>query len=385
LAGWPFFASLPSHISIVDMANNTLAQPAFASDVLHQVYEISAVASLVPIHSYLPIPPLTLLHALVVSHNSLLLSGYYSSNRGKINLATSVFFNQLLLFGPLSVIAAMLAQPCPVLIAPEFIYIYAGVHIVSVLSGLGYTLVSASQMSGSGLLIDTIAGLVDAVARVDGIAVLGVEVVRNHPNAIVAESPFAALLIGTAVGVGSILMLGMFTFEHTQWHLRKPTWLQTPSSLLAPDFISSFLATLAYYVLTSPFGLSALANPTSVAPVLRTMQPYILPIAPYGAAISSTVLQAFQVRATATTAFASTSKASLHDGPLLSAAEARALGACIVFAFTFGTRIKRALLTTVSSTGPATSAPVLGKNDEVVVVKATSRKSTNSATAKKRK
>lgn len=100
----------------------------------------------------LPIPPLTLVHALAVSHNTLLLSGYVSHNRGKINLATSLAFNQLLLFGPLSVIAAMLAQPCPLLIAPEFILIYGGVHLFNILSGLGPTIVGLSGVGGIGLL-----------------------------------------------------------------------------------------------------------------------------------------------------------------------------------------------------------------------------------------
>lgn len=370
------------------MANVSTSAPVYASAVLRQLSDLSSAATVVPIHSYLPIPPLTLLHAVIVSHNSLLISGYFTHNKGKLNLATSILFNQLLLFGPLSVLAAMLAQPCPVLIAPEFIYIYAAVHVVNVLSGLGATLVSLSRKSGTGILIDTIAAVVDAFARIDGIALLGVEVVRHHPNAIVAASPFAALLIGTGVGVGSLLMLGLISFEKTEWTLRTPTWIRTPSLLLGTDYLSSVLATFAYYVFTSPNGLGALAYPASAAPVLHAMRPYILPVMPYAASLSSTLLHTLQVRPAKT----GTVKAGQANGPLLSSAEARVLGAAIVFAFSFGNRLKRALLTTVSSTGPIPKAANSNnvktavvkdtQNGDVAVVKASVGKS---AGAKKRK
>lgn len=372
------------------MATTGTIPPAYASGLLKQVSEFSGAVSLVPIHAYLPIPPLTLIHAIVVSHNSLLITGYLTHNKGKLNLATSIFFNQLLLFGPLSIIAAMLGEPCPLLIAPEFIYIYAGVHIFNVLSGLGSTLIGISQTSGAGFLLDTLFVAVDAFARVDGIAVLGVEVVRNHSNPIVSGSPFAALLIGTGVGVGSLLMLGLISFESTEWNLRTPLWLKTPSLLVGPDYISSFLATLAYYVLTSSRGLAALANPSSVAPVLDVLQPYVLPVLPYAAAITSGVLETLQIQSVAAT---SKDKSSLTSGPILSPAEARALGAAIVFAFSFGNRLNRALLSTVSSTGPTPKVKANGSQkaadnflevdgDSAVAVKATGRKSTG---AKKRK
>lgn len=372
------------------MTTNGLLPPAYASGLLRQISEFSGAISLVPIHTYLPIPPLTLIHAIVVSHNSLLITGYFTHNKGKLNLATSIFFNQLLLFGPLSVIAAMLGEPCPVLIAPEFIYIYAGIHIFNVLSGLGSTLISISQTSGFALLLDTVFVLVDAFARMDGIAVLGVEVVRNHSNPIVSNSPFAAILIGTGVGVGSLLMLGLISFESTEWNLRTPLWLKNPSLLFGPDYISSFSATLAYYVLTSSKGLAALANLTTVAPVLHVLQPYILPILPYAAAITSGVLDSLQVQSISAI---SKEKTNLTNGPILSPAEARALGAAIVFAFSFGNRLNRALLSTVSSTGPTPIKNANGSrkiadtflevdSDSTSAVKATARKSTG---AKKRK
>jgi hypothetical protein len=374
------------------MAANNIIPPAYASGLLGQISEFSGAVSLVPIHAYLPIPPLTLIHAIVVSHNSLLITGYFTHNKGKINLATSIFFNQLLLFGPLSIIAAMLGEPCPLLIAPEFIYIYAGLHIFNVLTGLGTILIGISQTSGLGFLLDTLFVSVDAFARVDGIAVLGVEVVRNHANPIVSNSPFAALLIGTGVGVGSLLMLGLISFESTEWNLRTPLWLKNPSLLIGPDYISSFLATLAYYVLTSSRGLAALANPSSVAPVLDVLHPYVLPILPYAAAITSGVIETLQIQSVPA---ATTSKETsiLTSGPILSPAEARALGAAIVFAFSFGNRLNRALLSTVSSTGPTPKIEANGSRkttdslleidgDSAITVKATGRKSTG---AKKRK
>lgn len=290
------------------------------------------------------------MHAFAVSHNTLLLSGYATHNKGKVSLAANLFFNQLLLFGPLSIIAAMLAQPCPLLIAPEFVAIYGGVHLFNILSGMGPALVHLSGMAGAGLLLDLVYLTADAFARSDGMAALGVEVVRAHPNALIATSPWANLLVGWAVGVGSILMLGMITFEDVNWTLRTPVWLTSPSMLLGADFISSFLATLAYYVSTSPQGLAALRRPVASvinSRIMASASPRLLPLMPYLAAVTTSTMG--QLRIQQRTKMTSS---NLADKALLSSPEARAVGALIVLTFSLGRRFKNmALESMAKSTG----------------------------------
>lgn len=69
-----------------------------------------------------------------------------------MNFATSLALNQLLLFGPLSVIAAMLSQPNPLLAAPEIIFTYGGVHFLNTVSGFADLLIKLCSVSGVGLL-----------------------------------------------------------------------------------------------------------------------------------------------------------------------------------------------------------------------------------------
>jgi hypothetical protein len=100
----------------------------------------------------IPVGPLTLLHALAVSHGTLLVSGYTTPNRFKINLVMSTFLDLALLFGSVIVTSALLAQPSPILMAPKTITIYAIVHALNVLSGLGTTLVKLSGITGLGMV-----------------------------------------------------------------------------------------------------------------------------------------------------------------------------------------------------------------------------------------
>jgi hypothetical protein len=67
-------------------------------------------------------------------------------------LVTSTFLDLALLFGSVAVTSALLAQPCPILLAPHTMAIYAAVHALSVLSGIGSMLVSLSGVTGIGLV-----------------------------------------------------------------------------------------------------------------------------------------------------------------------------------------------------------------------------------------
>lgn len=139
-------------------------------------------------------------------------------------------------------------------------------------------------------------------------------------------------------------MLGMISFERLDWTFRTPYWLTTPSSLLSADFLSSFLATLVYYVTTSPEGLAALHRPAMVvmgSPVLPSVQPFVLPVLPYFVAVSSSTLAQLQIQPRGKASVAPGAATSMA---LLSSGEARAIGALIVLTFSLGRRLKNAVL-----------------------------------------
>lgn len=133
------------------MLESSAVEAGLSSRLLRSFSETASLSGQIPVHpTYLPIAPLTLIHALRVSHGTLQL--VQSSRRGgRPNLVTTTFLALVLLFGSVVVTSALLAIPSPILLAPATIVIYAGVHIVNASTGLADVLLSLNEVPGLGL------------------------------------------------------------------------------------------------------------------------------------------------------------------------------------------------------------------------------------------
>lgn len=196
--------------------------------------------------------------------------------------------------------------------------------------------------------------LVDGVCRSEGIAQLGVTTVRTHPNALIASSPFAAILIGTLVGGGGPLLIGAFSLEEANWTLRTPTWLTQPASLLAIDVWSSALLSALYAGLTSPLGFSSLILPEHRAWLKGAQGPAIL-YAPLEMASA-----ALEIERRENTTFKPYRFGQEVEGAYLSIQEAHALCAIVLFTILAGQRLGLAVLSPFSR-GPKKPESVKAK------------------------
>ncbi|CAO1618759.1 unnamed protein product [Sympodiomycopsis kandeliae] len=191
----------------------------------------------------LPLSPLTLLHAIRVSLGTLQVQG------GKRRpLLQSVVLVWILLFGGWSIINIALGIPSP-LLDPDVqwtAFIYAAVHVVLTITGLGSLGFKALNKDRIGVSLDVFFSLVDGVCRMEGIALLGVEPVSSQPSAL------TPVITSILIGGGAPLLIGLFDLTSPEWKLRTPDWLVNPTGLLAFDIWSSGFVGWLYAQLTQP-------------------------------------------------------------------------------------------------------------------------------------
>lgn len=221
--------------------------PHYQVPVLSQANSLISSISVPVLHpTWLPIPALTLIHALRVSLGTCQVQG----GPRKLPLLQSVVLAWILLFGGWCILNVALAQPCPLLDAGVqwTALVYGLVHAAAVLSGFQSSLLAAIAKSpgGFGLAFDLFVNLIDAVCRADGIISLGVAPVATH------TSFLTPLLTSALIGGGGPLLIGLLNLESPDWRLQAPTWLRNPTGLLAVDIWSASVVGLAYKALSAP-------------------------------------------------------------------------------------------------------------------------------------
>lgn len=128
---------------------------------------------------------LTLLHATRVSHAS------FSLSPDSTPILQSTALTLILLFGGTTLSALLLSIPSPILTSGKTIAIYSITSICLNISGINTILSRISRKKKAGLALDIGFHLIDGICRSEGIVLLGVEAVRNHPDEIIADSTFA--------------------------------------------------------------------------------------------------------------------------------------------------------------------------------------------------
>lgn len=282
----PFFLPRPSSSFPHTPRTHTMASPSYTYTIPSLSHLSTAINSISTpqLHPvFLPISPLTLVHALRVSVGTTQVQG-----GKKVGLLQSVALDLILLFGGWSLLNLALGLANPLLDAGNqwVALVYGGIHALACVTGVNSALVGLLQMRDVGVVIDVLMTFVDGVCRMDGIVALGVEPVsarmtatrgieparatwattltdtptplhstqvRTHP------APLTPLLTSILIGGGGPLLIGLFNLDNpSDWRLRTPTWLTNPTGLLAFDIWSS--AFVGWLYLTLSRGASGSAS-----------------------------------------------------------------------------------------------------------------------------
>lgn len=233
------------------------------------------------------------------------------------------------------------------LFAPGTIALYSSVHALLTLSGAGDALLQIGSAPGTGMAMDLGIAAIDGICRSEGIALLGVQAVRNHYNPVIASSPFAMILAGTLVGGGAPLLISTFDLGSAQWQLGTPGWLTQPFGLLAIDIWSAALLSALYAGLTSPAGFKSLTG--SLPSVFRAH--FTTHVGPHLKIATDAAERLLMLRSADSSGIAekianaaSASASAIAGRPLLSASEARVVCGLLLFAIFALNRVGRPLL-----------------------------------------
>ncbi|WFD45128.1 hypothetical protein MPSI1_003805 [Malassezia psittaci] len=234
-------------------------EPIFASYILATAADITEFLASTKLHtSYLPIAFLSVLHAVRISHATRMLSG---GLRSRVHLFQSVVLDLIVLFGGATMVALLLGEPLPILISPVTILVYASVHVLLYITGIGTALLKLHSKLGiayvneSNLSMDILLAAIDAICRSEAIASLASIKLRQHPDPSVSHSLFAQMMIGALISGGVPLLVGIFNLDSPAglWSFGTPAWLQRPSLLLSPlpDLIGGVIVSMLILLLTS--------------------------------------------------------------------------------------------------------------------------------------
>ncbi|WFD01091.1 hypothetical protein MYAM1_003852 [Malassezia yamatoensis] len=267
-------------------------------------------------------------------------------------------------------VALLLGEPLPILISPVTILLYASVHVLLYITGLGTALLKLHSYLGVAYVnqsdprMDIFLATIDAVCRSEAIASLASMKLRQHPDPNVSHSVFAQMVIGALISGGLPLLVGIFNLDSPAglWSFGIPAWLQRPSLLLSPlpDLAGGVIVSMLVLLLTS-----SSKEPSAAAAFLHTysVRQWVIHLLNYVSRPRPSLLHE--------------KLAPLHHLPYLSFREAKAISAIALFVIL----IVPTLVRRVSRVAPALKSSQ--KSEATPLKAATSSKSRSKTTKSK--